>query len=513
MPENIIAPVPSSTQGGRADPPGEDRPGRRPPRPGFALAVILICQLMVVLDATVVSIALPGIQRTLHFSAAGLSWVPNIYLLTFGGLLLLGGRAGDILGRRRLLTGGIALFTLASLLGGLATYPTMLLVARAAQGVGAAVAAPSTLALIVSNYQDAGQRARAIGLYSSMSAGGGAVGMILGGLLTSAFSWRSVMFINVPFGLAVVLLAPRLIREPERHPSRFDLPGAVTATLGSAALVYGFIRAATAGWSAGSTLGCFGAAVLLLTAFVLIEARTAQPLLPLHLLTRRASGGGYLAMLMLASGMFGMFFFVTQYLQNVLGYSALQTGAAFLPLVLLLFAGARTVPRLVPRIGARPFLYGAPVLLASGLLLLSRVGADTGFAPGILVPMVLFGLGAGCTMVPLSLTILGGVRPEESGAAAGTLQSMQQMGGALGTALLLTVFTAATRHSGGRSPHAVFAHGVADAMGVASLFVAVALLLIVAVIRPSGRPRPVAAAPGPAVARGAVSSSGGSGRG
>ncbi|WP_042398742.1 MFS transporter [Streptacidiphilus carbonis] len=502
MPENIIAPVRASTQEARSD----------PPRQGLALAVILTCQLMVILDATVVSIALPGIQRTLHFSPAGLSWVQNIYLLAFGGLLLLGGRAGDILGRRRLLTGGIALFTLASLLGGLATTPTMLLIARAAQGVGAAVAAPSTLALIISTYQDTERRARAIGLYSSMSAGGAAVGMIVGGVLTSAFSWRSVMFINIPFGLAVVLLAPRLIREPERHRSRFDLPGAVTATLGSTALVYGFIRAATAGWSAGSTLGCFAAAVLLLAGFTLIESRTAQPLLPLHLLRERTRGGGYLAMLMLASAMFGMFFFVTQYLQNVLGYSALQTGGAFLPLAVLIFVGARTVPRLVPRTGARPFLLGAPLLLGSGLLLLTRVTGDTAFAPGILVPMLLFGVGAGCTMVPLSLTILAGVRPQESGAASGTLQTMQQMGGALGTAVLLTVFTSATRHPGGRSPHAVFAHGVDEAMGMAAVFIGVALLLIVAVIRPGGRPRPEAGAPAATGAPGAGARSGGSGR-
>ncbi|MFC1412426.1 MFS transporter [Streptacidiphilus sp. N1-12] len=465
------------------------KPEVRPPRPGLALALILACQLMVVLDATVVSIALPGIQRTLHFSAAGLSWVQNIYLLVFGGLLLLGGRAGDILGRRRLLTFGVALFTLASLLGGLATNPGLLIAARAAQGVGAAIAAPNTLALIVSTYQEPARRARAIGLFSSMSAGGAAVGMILGGLLTSYFSWRSVMFINVPFGLAIVLLAPRLIREPERHPSRLDLGGAITATLGTSGLVYAFIRAATAGWSAPSTLGCFAAAVLLLAGFVLWEARAAKPLLPLHLLTDRVRAGGYLTMLLLPASMFGMFFFVTQYLQNVLGYSPLRTGFAFLPLALLIFVGARLAPRLVPRYGTRPFLYGGPVLLLTGLLLLTRISAHTGYAGGILPSMVLFGTGAGFTMVPLSITILSGVRPEESGAASGTLQTMQQAGGALGTAVLLTVFSAATRHPAGRTPHALFAHGVSTAMGAAALVIAVALLTIVAVVRPQGRPR------------------------
>ncbi|MEY9963708.1 EmrB/QacA subfamily drug resistance transporter [Streptacidiphilus sp. MAP12-16] len=493
MSENIIAPSRTRSEAARTAQRGREPvrpPGApRPPRAGAALAVILACQLMVILDATVVSIALPGIQHSLHFSAAGLSWVQNIYLLAFGGLLLLGGRAGDILGRRRLLVAGIALFTLASLLGGLADSPGLLLASRAAQGIGAAIAAPNTLSLIVSTYQEPTQRARAIGLFSSMSAGGAAVGMILGGVLTSYFSWRSVMFINVPFGLAVVLLAPRFIREPERHSSRLDLAGAITATLGTGTLVYAFIRAATAGWGAGSTLGCFAAAVLLLAGFVALEARTAQPLLPLHLLTQRVRGGGYLAMLLTPAAMFGMFFFITQYLQNVLGYSPLRTGFAFLPLAVLIFVGARLAPRLVPRYGTRPFLFTGPLFLLTGLLLLTRVGASTAYAPGILVPMLLFGVGAGFTMVPLSLTILAGVRPQEAGAASGTLQTMQQAGGALGTAVLLTVFSSATRHPAGRTPHELFAHGVSAAMGVAAVFLLAALLVIVAVIRPHGRPR------------------------
>jgi EmrB/QacA subfamily drug resistance transporter len=509
MSENIIAPNAVRAEGGKPGelvrefesppptaPPGPPIPSAPPERPtaggapdrhrpGLALAVILVCQLMVVLDATVVSIALPGIQRTLHFSTANLSWVQNSYLLAFGGLLLLGGRAGDILGRRRLLTAGIALFTLASLLGGLAESPWELLTARAAQGVGAAVAAPSTLALIVSTYREAGARARAIGLFSSMSAGGAAVGMILGGVLTSYFSWRSVMFINVPFGLAVVLLAPRLIREPERHRSRLDVTGAVTATLGTGTLVYAFIRAATSGWGAPVTLGCFAAAVLLVALFLLVESRSPQPLLPLHIVAQRVRGGGYLAMLLVVASMLGMFFFVTQYLQLVLGYSPLRTGFAFLPLAVLIFAGARIAPRLVPRFGTRYFLFGGPLFLLAGMLLLTRVGPATPYAPGLLLPMLLFGLGAGFTMVPLSLTILAGVRPDESGAASGTLQTMQQVGGALGTAVLLTVFSSATRHPApGQSAHAVFAHGVSAAMGVGAVLVATALVVIVTLVRP-----------------------------
>jgi MFS family permease len=361
----------------------------------LALAVILACQLMVILDATVVSIALPGIQHTLGFSSAGLNWVMNIYSLTFGGLLLLGGRAGDIFGRRRLLAAGIALFTLASLLGGLATDPAELLAARVAQGVGAAIAAPSTLALIVSTFQDATERARAIGLFSAMSAGGATIGLILGGLLTSWLSWRWIMFINVPFGLAVSLLAPRVIQEPPRQGGRLDLGGALTATAGMVALVYGFIRAATGAWTAPLTLGCFAAAVVLLATFIQIERRVAQPL---FLLTDRVRAGGYAAVALVAAAMFGMFFFITQYLQNGLGLSPMRAGFAFLPLAAPIFAGAQLAPRLVHRFGARPFLLAAPLLLLTGLLL-TWVDAHMDYVPGILPSMLLFGLGAGLRTV------------------------------------------------------------------------------------------------------------------
>ncbi|MEY9937811.1 MFS transporter [Streptacidiphilus sp. MAP5-3] len=451
---------------------------------------------MVILDATVVSIALPGIQHTLGFSSSGLSWVMNIYLLAFGGLLLLGGRAGDIFGRRRLLAYGIALFTLASLLGGLATNPTELLASRLAQGVGAAVAAPSTLALIVSTFQDPNERARAIGLFSAMSAGGATVGLILGGMLTSWFSWRWVMFINVPFGLVVTLLAPRVIQEPARHGGRLDLGGALAATGGMVSLVYGFIRAATGGWTTPLTLGCFGAAVVLLTVFVLVERKVAQPLLPLSLLTDRVRAGGYAALGLIAAAMFGMFFFITQYLQNGLGLSPIRAGFAFLPLAVPIFVGARLAPRLVPRLGARPFLLAAPLLLLSGLALLTRINAHTAYTSGILPSMLLFGFGAGFTMVPLSVTILGSVRPEESGAASGTLQTMQQVGGAVGTAIGTTAFTAALRHPvggpGAAGAHATLAHGVSIAMTCSAALVLVAFVVLAGVVapklvRPSGK--------------------------
>ncbi|QMU71140.1 MFS transporter [Streptacidiphilus sp. P02-A3a] len=485
------------------DNPGTKNPDGSPsgpaPRTGLALAVILTCQLMVVLDSAVVTIALPDIQRTLHFSTVGLSWVQNAYMLAFGGLLLLGGRTGDIFGRRKTFIYGVGLFTIASLVGGLANSSGLLLVARAAQGLGAAVAAPSTLALIITTYQDATKRARAIALYSTVTGAGAAIGLILGGVLTTEASWRWVFFINVPFGVAVVLLTPLVIREPERIRGRLDIPGALTATAGTVALVYGFIRAASNGWGDGAAIGSLVAAVVLLVGFVLIEARTQQPLVPLGLLAQRTRGGSYLALLLVAASMFGMFFFLTQYLQNVLGYSPLRAGFAFLPFAVFMFVGAAVVQPLVAKLGGVAVLIAGTVLVGVGLLWLTQVGAGTSYAGGVLGPVVLFGLGGGFAFVPLSLAILGGVPPEDSGTASGILQATQQVGGSLGTAVLVTFFNTAVRHPGGQislnpllEARRALSHGVDVTMGVSAAFAAGALLLILALIR---LPRPDAAAP------------------
>ncbi|MFG1807509.1 MFS transporter [Streptomyces sp. NPDC049040] len=467
-------------------------------RTGFALAVILTCQLMVVLDSAVVTIALPDVQRSLHFDTTGLSWVQNAYMLAFGGLLLLGGRIGDVFGRRRIFVYGVALFTLASLVGGLAGDPAVLLLARAAQGVGAAVAAPSTLALIITTYTDTAKRARAIALYSTVTGAGAAIGMILGGVLTSELSWRWVFFINVPFGLAVVILAPLVIREPERVRGALDVPGALTVTAGTVALVYAFIRAASDGWSDPLALAVFAAAAVLLVGFTVVEARTKAPLVPLRLLTDRTRGGSYLALLLVAASMFGMFYFITQYLQITLGYTALRTGFAFLPFAVALFVGATAVPALLGRVGATAVLVTGSLLVGGGLVWLTGIGLGTSYAGGLLGPMVIFGFGGGFVFVPLSMAILGGVPEEFSGAASGLLQAMQQIGGALGTAVLVTVFNSALRHPGGTKAanpvteaNRVLAHGVGVSMGAAAVFVAVALLITVVLIR---LPRPDRAA-------------------
>jgi EmrB/QacA subfamily drug resistance transporter len=455
-------------------------PARHARHPGISLAVIVACQLMVVLDATVVFVALPEIQSSLHFSATGLSWVSNAYSLTFGGLLLLGGRAGDILGRRRVFVTGIAVFTLASLAGGFATSAAWLLAARAVQGGGAALAAPGALALITTNFAEGSERNRALSVFSATSSAGASVGLILGGVLTDWASWRWVLFINVPVGAVVLLLAPMFLAETERHRGRLDVIGAVTSVTGMVALVYAFIRAADAGWSDTTTLLAVAAGVVLLAAFVTVEARAGQPVVPLRLFADRARAGAYFTMLLLAAAMFGMFFFLVQFLQNSLGFSPLKAGLAFLPMTGLLFGVARLAPRLVPRFGARRLmLAGLPFMLA-GMLWLTRLTASSGYAGAMLGPLVLFGLGAGIVFLPLTLTILSGVRREDSGAASGLLQTMQQVGGALGMAVLVSVFGTAGRHGGA-------VHGTAVAFAVAAAFVTVALATAIVFVRRSAR--------------------------
>jgi EmrB/QacA subfamily drug resistance transporter len=455
-------------------------PPRHARHPAISLAVIVACQLMIVLDATVVFVALPKIQSTLHFSPTGLSWVSNGYSLAFGGLLLLGGRAGDILGRRKVFIAGIAVFTLASLAGGFATTAAWLLTARAVQGVGAALAAPGALALITTNFAEGSERNRALGVFSAASSAGASVGLILGGVLTDAASWRWVLFINVPVGAVVLLLAPLFLQETERHRGRLDIAGAVTSVTGMVALVYAFIRAADAGWSDSTTLLAFAAGVVLLLAFVAVERRAEQPVVPLRLFADRARAGAYLNMLLLAAAMFGMFFFLVQFLQNSLGFGPLRAGLAFLPMTGLLFTAARLAPRLVPRFGPRRMiLTGLPLILV-GMLWLTRLSASSGYVGGTLGPMILFGMGAGLVFMPVTLTILSGVRREDSGAASGLLQTMQQVGGALGMAVLVSIFGTVSRHGGA-------VHGAAVAFEVATVFIAVALVVAIAVVRPATR--------------------------
>jgi EmrB/QacA subfamily drug resistance transporter len=435
----------------------------------IALAIIVTCQLMVVLDATVVNIALVPIKHSLHFSNAGLSWVIDAYSIAFGGLLLLGGRAGDVFGRRRMLIVGLSIFTAASLLGGMATSSTMLLLTRAVQGVGAALAAPSTLSLISATFEEGPDRNRALGIFTAVSAGGGSLGLILGGALTSWVSWRLVMFINVPIGLAIILLAPRFVPEPPRNGGRLDVVGAALVTGGLASLIYGFIRLAEHG-SRSVTLSSFVLSAVLLTSFVHVQKRRAQPLLPMRLLTDRLRGPAYFTMMLVPMVMYGLFFFISQYLEADLHFSAIDAGFAFLPMTGLIFASSRITPKLVGRIGARPVLLFGLFTLGVATLWISRATPTEGYFESLFGPLVLFGVGAGCCFLPLSVTILTGVPRADAGAASGMLQTMQQTGGAVGVAALTSIAAA---------------HGRSDALLTGAGIIAVALTVAFFLIRPT----------------------------
>ncbi|MEU1272258.1 MFS transporter [Streptomyces sp. NPDC005799] len=461
----------------------ETRPAlQHPARLGTALFVIVTAYLMVGVDSTVVNVALPDIQHDLHFSRTGLSWVLNAYTLAFGGLLLLGGRVGDIVGRRRTLATGVLLFAGSSLLGGLATDSLWLLAARALQGVGAALIAPSTLALITTNFPEGPRRHHALGVYASMAGIGASVGLVVGGMLTSWASWRWALLINVPIGLGVALALPRFVTETPRHAGRFDAAGALTGTGGMTSLVYAFIRVSAQGWSDTLALLAFTTAAALLAGFTLVESRAAQPIMPLRLFSDRNRAGGYAGVLLLPAGMFGAFYFLTLISQQVLNYSPLRAGFAFLPMTLAMFTTVRFVPRLVGRLGARPILLTGMALLTTTTGWLWRLRPGEGYAAGLLGPLLLIGVGVGLSFMPLNATILARVQPREAGAASGLLQTLQWLGGTLGLSVLVTVFGTATRHASG-TPAEILTAGSARAFGAAALIAATALAVCATVIR------------------------------
>ncbi|MFH8755669.1 MFS transporter [Streptomyces atroolivaceus] len=412
---------------------------------GIALLIIASCQLMVVLDITIVNIALPHIQTSLGFSTESLSWVINAYTLTFGGLLLLGGRLGDILGRRRVFVFGVLLFVLASLLGGLSQESWQLLAARALQGVGGAIASPTALSLITTTFREGPERNRAFGVFAAVSAGGSAIGLLAGGLLVEWLDWRWVLFVNVPIGLLIALATPRYIRESERHPGHFDLLGALTSTLGMVLLVYGFIRASEDGWTDALTVGAFVGAVVFLALFLAVERRSKQPITPLRMFRDRNRAGAYGMMLSLAAAMFGMFFFLTLFVQNILDFSPLRAGLAFLPVSAIIAVSAGLASQLLPRWGPKPFMVVGAILAAAGLGWLTLTDVNSTYLGSILGPILVFGFGMGMQFVSLTLMAVSGVAPREAGAASGVLNATQQVGGSLGLSILVTVFGTASR--------------------------------------------------------------------
>jgi EmrB/QacA subfamily drug resistance transporter len=419
---------------------------------GIALVVIAAAQLMVVLDASIVNVALPHIQRALGFSGSGLEWVITAYAVTFGGLLLLGGRAGDLLGRRRVLIAGLVLFSAASLAGGFADSEAWLLTARALQGVGGAMIAPTALALITTTFPEGRPRNRAMAVYSAMSGAGLAIGLLGGGLLTNYLSWRWVMFVNAPIGILTALAAPRVLVESARRRGRFDLPGAITGTAGVAALVYGLSNAATdqsgvSHWGDTKVIVALAGSVLLLAAFVLIERTSKHALMPLRILANRNRSGAYLMMLAVATAMFGVFFFLTIFVQEVLGYGALKTGVAFLPFAAGIVVVSAIASQLIPRVGARPLMLVGGIFTTGGMFWFSRLTEHSTYVNGLLGPILVTVLGLGLIFVPLFLTALAGVRNEDSGLASSLLNTGQQVGGAIGLAALGTVVWGAVANS------------------------------------------------------------------
>lgn len=476
---------------------------------GIALLVIASCQLMVVLDITIVNIALPHIQTSLGFSTENLSWVINAYTLTFGGLLLLGGRLGDILGRRRVFIFGVLLFVFASLLGGLSQESWQLLAARALQGVGGAIASPTALSLITTTFREGPERNRAFGVFAAVSAGGSAIGLLAGGLLVEWLDWRWVLYVNVPIGLLIVAATPRYIRESERHPGHFDILGALTSTLGMVLLVYGFIRASEEGWSDTVTLAAFAAAVVFLALFIITERRSRQPITPLWMFRDRNRAGVYAMMLSLAAAMFGMFFFLTLFVQNILGFSPLRAGLAFLPVSVIIAIGAGFASQLLPKWGPKPFMAVGAILAAVGLGWLTLTDVDSTYLGSILGPMLVFGFGMGLQFVSLTLMAVSGVESQEAGAASGILNATQQVGGSLGLSVLVTVFGTASRNEAtdqvarfmaeatpaqqlefrrtGQLPapwsDQVLASGISSSFIVAAIFAVVAALIALIVIQ------------------------------
>jgi len=494
----------------RIDPDGSPAPAagdaENSPRLTAALILISAAQLMVVLDATIVTVALPSIQRALHFSPANLEWVISGYTLAFGGLLLLGGRLGDVLGRRRVFVLGLAVFSLGSLAGGLATTSGWLIASRAVQGIGGAIAAPTALSLIGDTFPEGPSRTRAMGVYAAMSGAGGALGLLLGGILTDIASWRWVLYVNVPIGAVVAVTAPLVLGRSAQRGGKLDVPGAFAATAGTTALVYGLVRAPVQGWADPVTGSSFAVAAVLLLAFVTIEARSDHPILPFRLLADRNRAASYLVMLGLAGSIFAVSFFLTQLLQTVFGYSPLRTGALFLPFSLGIVGTSEAVAKLIGRVRPRVFATAGPLLAAVALLWLSRVHPTSTYFGAVLGPLLLLSVGLGLAFVPLTLGATSGVPPADMGIASALFNTSQQVGGTLGLAVLVTVATATTRHAltSGAARHPLgqqartlalssSVHGYSTAFLVGSCIAFAAFLIALAGFRPRPPGRPVGA--------------------
>jgi EmrB/QacA subfamily drug resistance transporter len=461
--------------------------------PWLVLVLVCLAQFMVVLDATIVNVALPSIQADLNMSESSLQWIVNAYTLLFGGFLLLGGRAGDLIGRKRVFLAGVVLFTAASLLCALAPDETWLIVARGLQGLGAALVSPAALSIVTTTFAEGAERAKALGVWAAIAVGGGAVGLLLGGILVEALSWPWIFFVNVPVGVAAFLLSLRLVPESkdEHAHKSFDLAGAVTVTTGLIALVYGIVRSAESGWGSAEVVGFVALAAVLLVAFVLIERRSAEPLVRLSIFGVRTVRAANVAMLIVGAGLFAMFFFNTLYLQRVLGYSPLESGVAFLPFTAGIIVGAGLSQKLIRVLGAREVPLLGLGLAVLGLLLFLRLTPEGTYLVDLLPGIMLTSVGMGLVFVPVTLIATSGVPADDAGLASGLFNTSQQIGGALGLAVLSTLAanrtTSSLESAGGRPTEAETANALLDGFHVAwlgsAILLALAGVLLLALLR------------------------------
>ncbi|MET4052474.1 EmrB/QacA subfamily drug resistance transporter [Frigoribacterium sp. PvP054] len=446
------------------------------------LAIILVTYFMIILDNSIIFTGLPSIQATMDFSPTGLTWVQDAYTLVFGGLLLLGARAGDIVGRRRLFIIGLVIFSVASLLVGAAPSGAVMVAARALQGVGAAILAPLSLSLLTATFSEGRERSRAVALYAAVAGIGASAGMVVGGVLADLISWRAGFFLNLPIGAVMIVLAVRYLIELPRVRGRFDVVGAVTATLGVGALIFGIISSSEVGWASPRTLISLAVGVLLLVALVMNERRVEQPIMPLRLFASRARSGAYAIRFLYLGAMMGFFFFTTQFLQEVFGWSPLQAGLGFLPMTIVNFAVALSVPRLLDRLHSVVVLGAGVAVTFAGMLWLSRVDQGDSFVTGVALPMVLIGLGQGLAFAPLTSYALVGITGADAGAASGLLNTFHQLGSSLGLAVLVAVGTSAA--AGGTDPVGVLSQRVEVALTGSSVMIALAFLVVVLVVLP-----------------------------
>ncbi|HEY5194941.1 MAG TPA: MFS transporter [Solirubrobacteraceae bacterium] len=449
----------------------------------LALVLLAMTQFVIVIDASIVNVALPSIGAHLHFSRTNLSWVVNAYTLTFGGFLLLGGRLADLLGRRRMFMVGLVLFSLASLGGGLAQSEAWLIVARAIQGLGAAIVSPAALSIVTTTFAEGAERNRALGIWGAVAGAGGAAGVLLGGILTSGLSWRWVLFVNVPIGIIAAMLAPRLLLESRADDGTkgFDVPGAVTVTAGLALLVYAVVDAVNVGWGSTTTLLRLAGAAILLAGFIAIELRQRHPLVPFSIFRLRTLRGADIVGLLIGMSLFSMFFFISLYLQDVLHFSPIKAGLSYLPLSVAIILSAGGASQLVTRVGFKPTLIAGLLFIAGGLLWFSRVrGVGGSFTADVLGPSLLAAIGLGLAFVPVTIAAVTGIEPREAGLASGLINTSQQVGGALGLAILATVANSRTQsllHAGTHSSAVALSKGFDRAFLVGAGFAVVGAIL------------------------------------